>query len=112
MRLHVTLGHVGRADEGPRYEISNPDDVTWQSAEKQVKSAVTNGAPGKATTVSVPKLAKTEEDDGVREKRKKGKEGKEGEKKRKVSALEDARRELDKVENSESGKKKKKKSHK
>ncbi|PSK60779.1 RNA cytidine acetyltransferase [Elsinoe australis] len=88
-----------------RYEIATSDKATWEGAEKQVRSAAVNGTSGKAATVAVPKPTRVEEET-VKEKGKKGKEG--SEKKRKVSAIEDARKELEKVENSQGGKRKKK----
>ncbi|PNS20274.1 RNA cytidine acetyltransferase [Sphaceloma murrayae] len=88
-----------------RYEIATSDKATWEDAEKQILSAASKAAPGKGTTVSVPKKVAAEEE-VVKEKGKKSKDG--SEKKRKVSAIEDARRELEKAENSKGGSKKKK----
>lgn len=93
------------ANHACRYEIATSDKATWEGAEKQVRSAAVNGTSGKAATVTVPKPTRVEEET-VKEKGKKGKDG--SEKKRKVSAMEDARKELEKVENSQGGKKKKK----
>lgn len=88
-----------------RYSIATADAPAWAEAEKQI------GKSGKSTTVAVakPKSASNDTEEGATGRKGKGKGGKEdGEKKRKASAMEEARRELEKVEASH-GKSKKKK---
>ncbi|KAF2221968.1 putative nucleolar ATPase Kre33 [Elsinoe ampelina] len=80
------------------------DDAAWEDAEKQIQSSAAIGE-GRVATVAIPKKAKVEREEM---KEKSGKKGKDGEKKRKVSAMEDARRELEKAE-AGGGKKKKSK---
>jgi len=94
------------------YDIANDDSSNWEDAEKQIRTVTgSTSMVGRNTNVSVPKKRENEsshvDDEGEIQHKKKS-EGHGSDKKRKSNAMEDARRELEKVQSSKGGGKKRK----